>query len=68
MKYLLKEDLQKQIKKDYRNVDIKKTSGLSLCYISLIINRRRSVQKRVAFAFTKAISVDLEIEDLFERV
>lgn len=68
MKYILKQNVADQIKEKYKNGYIAKRSGLSMCYVSLIMNRRREVQKRIAYAFTKSVGSDLEINDLFEMV
>lgn len=68
MKYILKPNIAEQIKEKYKNGYIAKRSGLSMCYVSLITNRRREVQKRIAYAFTKSVDSELEINDLFEQV
>lgn len=68
MKYLLKPDVAEEIKEKYKNGYISKRSGLSVCYVSLILNRRRAVQKRIAYAFTKSVNSEYEIRDLFEQV
>lgn len=68
MKYLLKQEKINEIKRKYKNSYICDTTGLSPCYVSLIMNRRRKVNKRIAYPFTKAVDSELEIEDLFERV
>ena len=68
MKFLLKEDIATKIREKYKNSYITGTTGLSMCYVSLIMNRRRPVPKRVAYLFTKTIDSEYEIEDLFERV
>lgn len=68
MKYVLKQEKADEIRQKFKNGYIANVSGLSLCYVSLIMNRRRKVQKRIAVCFTKAIDSELEIEDLFERV
>lgn len=68
MKYVLKQDKADEIRQKLKNSYIASVSGLSLCYVSLIMNGRRNVQKRIAYCFTKAIDSELEIDDLFERV
>ena len=66
--YILKEDSCKEIREKYRNQYIANTIGISSCYISLIMNRKRKISKFMAYAFTKCINKEYEIEDLFERV
>lgn len=68
MKYILKEDKANDIKATYKNSYISKKSGLSTCYISLILNRHRKVAKRIAYCFTKSINSEYEINDLFDLI
>lgn len=68
MKYLLKENQAEEIRKKYKNAYISEITGLSMCYVSLILNRRREVPKRIAYVFTKAINRDYEINELFDLV
>ena len=68
MKYILKSSVAEQLREKYKNGYIAEKSGLSMCYVSLIMNRRRDVQKRIAYAFTKSVGSDLEINDLFDMV
>lgn len=68
MKYVLKQGKAEEIKQKLKNKYIADVSGLSLCYVSLIMNGRRKVNKRIAYPFTKAVDSELEIDDLFERV
>lgn len=68
MKYVLKQGKADEIKQKLKNKYIADVSGLSLCYVSLIMNGRRKVNKRIAYPFTKAVDSELEIDDLFERV
>ena len=68
MNYLLKEDTSKEIVEKYKNKYIAEKVGISVPYVSLILHRHRPIPKRVAYAFTKAINSEYEIEDLFELV
>lgn len=68
MKYILKQDKADEIRKKFKNSYIADTSGLSKCYVSLIMTGKREVNKRIAYPFTKAVDSELEIDDLFERV
>ena len=68
MRYLLKEDASKDIKKKYKNSYFVSTVGLCTSYISQIMNRRRAVPKNVAYTFSKAVNNEYEILDLFDRV
>ena len=68
MKYLLKEDVAKKIRQIYKNKYFVETVGLSRSYTSLILNRRRSCPKMVAYTITKAINPEAEINNFFEVV
>lgn len=66
--YLLKEKASNEIIKKYRINYIAKEIGKSISYISIVVHRHRTLPKSTAYAFTKAINSELEIEDLFDRV
>ena len=66
MSYILKEELSNEFKKKYKNQYLVDVIGLSKTYVSLVLNRKRSCPKRVAYAFTKAINKEAEINDFFE--
>lgn len=68
MKYVLRQDKANEIRQKLKNKYIADVSGLSLCYVSLIMTGKRQVNKRIAYPFTKAVNSELEIDDLFERV
>ena len=67
MSYLLKPSVAEEIKLKYKNSYISEKLGLSGSYVSLIIHRHRSIPKRLAYSFTKAINEKYEIEELFEE-
>lgn len=66
--YLLKEEASKEIKNRYKVINLGATIGICRSYVIQMVNRKRKVSKPVAYAFTKCINSDYEIEDLFERV
>ena len=66
--YILKEDMSKMIRSKFKNTYISNTLGLSATYVSLVLNRHKSIPKRMAYSFTKLISSEYEIEDLFDVV
>ena len=66
MKYLLKEEVAKKVRKMYKNMYFSETVGISRSYTSLILNRRRGCPKMVAYTITKAINPEAEINDYFE--
>lgn len=66
MKYLLKEDVARYIRKKYKNKFFVETVGISRSYTSLILNRRRPCPKMVAYTITKAIDSEAEISNFFE--
>ena len=68
MSYKLKSDVAKDIKKKFRGVYLANTLGRTQAYMSLLLNQKINCPKTTAYAFTKMIDSDLEIDDLFERV
>lgn len=68
--YRLKDGMEKEIKKKYRfDIRLAKTIGIDKSYISQIINRRElSISKLAAFAISKALSPDYEIQDVFDVI
>lgn len=66
-KYILKKGIEKDLLKDKTNRYIAEQLGVSETYVSLIKNRKKNnISKLMAYGFCKAISPDLEIENLFE--
>ena len=68
MGYLLKDGIAETFATKYKNSYIASGVGLSSTYVSLILHRKRAVPKRIAYAFTKVINSEAEIEDYFEYV
>lgn len=66
MSYILKEEKAEEIKNKYKNSYFKEKLDLSGTYVSLIVNRKIPISKRLAYAFTKVIDVNAETEDYFE--
>lgn len=64
--YILKEDKAEEIRKKYKNTYFIENLGLSKCYISLILNRKRKIAKTTAYCIVKLIDSEAEIEDYFE--
>lgn len=66
-KYIIKPETKYMLKDlGLKNRDIANKLGVSQSYVSLVINgKRHNTSKLMAFAFCKAISTNLEIEDLF---
>lgn len=64
MKYLLKEEYLGK----YKNSYIADRLDLSRVYVSWILNRKRPIAKHMAFAFTKVVDINAEVEDIFEIV
>lgn len=64
MRYLLKEEYQGK----YKNSYIADKLSLSKVYVSMILNRKRPISKYMAYAFTKVVDINAEVEDLFESV
>ena len=66
MGYLLKEEMAYAIRTTYKNSYIIDKLDLSATYISIILHRKKPIAKHMAFAFTKALDNNAEIEDYFE--
>lgn len=65
MGYMLKTDIAKDIQEKYKNSYFTNKLGISNTYVSLIVHRKQKVPRRIAYAFTKAINVNAELEDYF---
>ena len=68
MTYLIKQKKAEEIKNKFKSTYIAETLGKNPSTVSLILNGKITTPKTTAYAFTKVIDKDLEIEDLFERV
>ena len=68
MGYILKKDVAEMVNSKFKNSYISNQLNLSGTYVSLIVHRKRTIPKRVAYAFTKLIDTEAEIEDMFELV
>ena len=66
--YVLKEEIAEQLKRKYRGDYFAKEIGISNTYISLILNRKKTCPKRIAYCITKVINNEAEIEEYFERI
>ena len=65
--YRLKEGMKQEIKKHTKFKVLAERIGIDESYISQIVNGRRlTISKTVAFAICKALSPDLEIQDIFD--
>ena len=65
MGYLLNNELAIKIREKYKNSYFANKLGISSTYVSLILHRKQKAPKRIAYAFTKAIDVNAELEDYF---
>ena len=64
--YKIKPEVKNQIRKVIRFNKLAEKVGINKCYMSEIMNgRRETISKTLAFSICKAISPDLEIENLF---
>lgn len=64
--YFIKEERAKEIKRKYKQEYICTEVGISKCYISLILSKRKSCSKKTAYCITKLMDENAEIEDYFE--
>lgn len=68
MRYILKKEVAEKLKKTYKNMYIAERLGLSEPYVSSIMNRRKALQKHVAYCFVKTFDNEAEIKDMFDLV
>ena len=66
--YKIKKGRKEQIRKKIRFNKLAEKVGVGRCYMSEIVNGRETSSKTLVFSICKAISPDLEIEDLFDVV
>lgn len=67
--YVIKPGMKDQIKKRIKYKDLSNIVGINACYMSEIMNaRRKTISKTLAYSICKAISPNLEIEDLFNVI
>ena len=66
--YLFKSELTDEIQKKYKVRNIGRVVGITEGYLSQIINSKKTCPKRTAYAITKYLNEDAEIEKYFERL
>lgn len=66
--YLFKNELIKELKKVYKLNSVADRVGITIPYLSSIMNNRYACSKTTAYAITKAFDKDAEIEDYFNKV
>lgn len=65
--YKMKEEITKEIKKQRINRKLAEKVGVTEGYISQIVNGKKTrISKTMAYAISKAISNELEIENIFD--
>lgn len=68
--YRLKEGVYDKIKNLYPDFNVNKFAdkvGIRPCFTSLLLNRHRTCSKTTAYCFAKALSSNLEIDDIFDK-
>lgn len=71
LKYKIKPNIKFMISKQTTQNDLSKKVGISKGYMNEILNnnkRRTGISPSLAYFICKAISPDLEIEDIFEEI
>ena len=68
MQYRLKSGMKQKIKQVIKFKDLAEKVGIGDCYMSQVMNNRRTFTKTLAYSICKAISPDLEIKDLFDVI
>ena len=66
--YLFKNELKDEITKKFKIKYIANNVGISLVYLSNIINGKVTIKKAIAYCIVKTIDKEKEIEDYFTRV
>ncbi len=66
--YQLKEEARKLIKEKYRISYLTEKTGVTRQYISMIVNKKQTCSKTIAYYITKAIDSESEIKDYFIRL
>lgn len=65
--YSFKQEIASEIKAKYKARNIAKTVGITEGYISQIFQKGKTCSKKTAYAITKAINSEAEIEEYFIR-
>lgn len=68
MGFILKKESADLITKKYKNSYISNQLNLSGTFVSQVLHRKKAVAKHTAYAFTKLINSEAEVEDIFEQV
>lgn len=68
MGYIMNEKISKMVKEKINASQIAREVGITDTYISLIKNRKIHCSKPVAYAITKALNSEAEVEDYFDRI
>lgn len=66
--YMMKDDAIKKLREKYKLEYIANKVGISFSYISMITNKRIHCSKMVAYAITKTIDSEAEVDELFDRI
>lgn len=67
-RYKMKREMAEWIDKTYKREKFVDELDFGRCYLSLIFCGKKTVPKNTAFAITKCIGYDKEIEDFFDEV
>ena len=65
--YSFRKELSNEIKERYKARSIAKTVGITEGYLSQILQSGKTCSKKTAYAITKTLDEDAEIEDFFIR-
>lgn len=65
--YTFKKELSTEIKQKYKARNIANVVGITEGYLSQIFQKGKTCSKKTAYAITKAINSDAEIENYFIR-
>jgi hypothetical protein len=68
MSYLMKEDKSDKIKEKFKCNRLAEKVGITNSYLSLVMNRKKSCSKILAYCITKAVNSNAEISDYFDLV
>ena len=66
--YKIKEETANLIRTRYKAKYVAETIGVSAILLSLVMRNKKPASKKIAYAITKFLNPEAEIEDYFERI
>ncbi len=66
--YLFKVEKKKELLEGRKIKNIAEQVGITKCFLSSVLGRKRPCSKLVAYCITKSLNKELEIDDCFDRI